>query len=60
MLIGKIMTKGKETLKKNKEEWKEHKYIVEGYGYMMVYNKSEFQIIHELSGRTITKGKFNG
>ena len=52
------MTKGKEILKRNNEEWHEHKYIYEGYGYIMVYNKSDFQIIHELSGRTITKGKF--
>ena len=52
------MTKGKKLLEKNKQEWKEHKYIFEGYGYIMVYNKTNFQIIHEPSGRVITKGEF--
>tara|TARA_R100001377_G_C3138307_1_gene91767 strand:- start:50 stop:220 length:171 start_codon:yes stop_codon:yes gene_type:complete len=54
------MTKEKKILKKNKKEWKEHKWIFEGYRYIMVYNKSQFQIIHEPTGRTITKGEFNG
>ena len=30
------MTKGQETLKKNKEQWKEHKFIWEGYTYFLM------------------------
>ena len=30
------MTKGKETLKKNKEEWKEHRFVWEGYTYFIM------------------------
>ena len=52
------MTKGKEVIKKNKEKWKEHKWIFEGYPYTMTYNKDSFYIIHESSGRVITKGDF--
>jgi|TARA_R110000851_G_scaffold30903_1_gene83980 hypothetical protein len=52
------MTKGKEVIKKNKEKWKEHKWIFEGYHYTMIYNKDSFHIIHESSGRVITKGDF--
>ena len=52
------MTKGKELLKKNKEEWIEHEWIWEGWRYMMTYNKKEFHIVHEQSGKVITKGRF--
>tara|TARA_B110000003_G_scaffold261646_1_gene283581 strand:- start:188 stop:442 length:255 start_codon:yes stop_codon:yes gene_type:complete len=52
------MTKGKEVLKKNKEEWNQHQWIWEGYKYIMTYNKKNFYINHELTGKTITKGKF--
>jgi len=52
------MTKGKETLKKNKEEWKEHEYIYQGYKYIMTYNKIDFYVTHELTGKLVTKGKF--
>jgi hypothetical protein len=52
------MTKGKEILKKNKEELQDHKWIWEGYHYTMTYNKKEFYIIHESTGKVITKGKF--
>ena len=52
------MKKGKEVLKKNKEEWKQHQWIWEGYHYTMTYNKKDFYINHEPTGKTITKGKF--
>ena len=52
------MAKGKEALKKNKEIWKEHQFIYEGYKFIMNYNKKDFNIAHELTGRIITKGNF--
>ena len=52
------MTKGKKVLEKNQEESKEHKFKYEGYGFMVLYNKEQFQIIHDQSGRVITKGDF--
>ena len=52
------MTKGKEVLKKNKEEWMEHKWIFEGWSYAMRFNNKEFNITHEPTGKVITKGKF--
>ena len=52
------MTKGKEVLKKNKDEWKEHQFIYDGYKYVMTYNKKDFNIAHELTGKIITKGNF--
>jgi len=51
------MTKGKETLKKNKEEWKEHKFIWEGFTYYVMSKKNEFHIVHEPTGRIVTKGE---
>jgi len=54
----KKMAKGKEILKKNKEELQDHKWIWEGYHYTMTYNKKEFYVVHESTGRVITKGKF--
>ena len=52
------MTKGKEILKKNKEEWKEHQWIWEGWKYIMTYNVKEFYVIHEPTGKIVTKGNF--
>jgi len=58
MYIGvRKMTKGKEVLKKNKDEWKEHQFIYDGYKYVMTYNKKDFNIRHELTGKVITKGE---
>jgi len=57
-VLKKNKEEGKEVLKKNKEEWKEHKWIFEGYHYSIIYNKDSFHIIHESSGRQITKGNF--
>jgi len=51
------MEKGKETLKKNKEQWKEHKYIWEGYTYFLMSKGKEFHIVHEPSGKIVTKGE---
>jgi hypothetical protein len=47
------MEKGKETLKKNKE----HKYIWEGYTYFLMSKGKEFHIVHEPSGKIVTKGE---
>lgn len=59
MYIGvRKMAKGKEALKKNKDEWKEHQFIYDGYKYVMTYNKKDFNIAHELTGKIITKGNF--
>ncbi len=52
------MTKGKEVLKKNKNEWKEHQFIYDGYKFVMTYNKKDFNIAHKLTGKIITKGNF--
>ena len=52
------MTKGKEVLKKNKEEWNQHQWIWEGYKYIMTYNKKDFNIAYEPTGKIITKGNF--
>mgnify|MGYP004361552621 CR=1 FL=1 len=58
MYIGvRKMAKGKEVLKKNKDEWKEHQFIYDGYKYVMTYNKKDFNIRHELTGKVITKGE---
>lgn len=51
------MPKGKEVLKKNKNEWKEHKFIWEGYTYFLMSKGKEFHIVHESSGRIVTKGE---
>lgn len=51
------MKKGKETLKKNKEQWKEHKFIWEGYSYYLMSKKNEFHIVHEPTGKIVTKGE---
>lgn len=59
MYIGvRIMAKGKEALKKNKDTWKEHSFIYDGYKFTMNYNKKDFNIAHELTGKIITKGNF--
>jgi len=52
------MTKGKKVLKKNNDEWKECRWIYQGYPFIMTYNKSEFYIVNELSGKTVTNNKF--
>lgn len=52
-----IIESGKITIK-IKDEWKTHKWIFEGYHYTMIFNKDSFHIIHECSGRQITKGDF--
>ena len=58
MYIGvRKMAKGKEALKKNKDEWKEHQFIYDGYKFVMTYNKKDFNIKHELTGKVITKGE---
>jgi hypothetical protein len=51
------MAKGKEALKKNKELWKEHEFYYDGYKFIMSYNKKDFNIKHELTGKVITKGE---
>ena len=58
MYIGvRKMAKGKEALKKNKDEWKEHQFIYDGYKFTMTYNKKDFNIRPELTGKVITKGE---
>ena len=52
------MAKGKEILKKNKDTWKEHSFIYDGYKFTMNYYKKDFNIAHELTGKIITKGNF--
>jgi hypothetical protein len=51
------MKKGKETLEKNKEQWKEHKFIWEGYAYFIMSKKNKFHIVHEPTGKIVTKGE---
>jgi len=51
------MTKGKETLQKNKNEWKEHKFVWEGYTYFIMSKGNEFHIVHEPTGKIVTKGE---
>ena len=51
------MAKGREALKRNKDEWKEHQFIYDGYKFIMTYNKKDFNIKHELTGKIITKGE---
>jgi hypothetical protein len=53
------MTKGKKVLQKNRDEWKECRWIYQGYPFIMTYNKSEFYIVNELSGKIVTNNKFN-
>ncbi len=51
------MTNGKGTLKKNKNEWKEHKFVWEGYTYFIMSKGNEFHIVHEPTGKIVTKGE---
>tara|TARA_R110002110_G_scaffold74573_2_gene197306 strand:+ start:75 stop:236 length:162 start_codon:yes stop_codon:yes gene_type:complete len=43
--------------KKKEDEWKEHQFIYDGYKFIMTYNKKDFNIKHELTGKIITKGE---
>ena len=49
---------GVKMAKKKEDEWKEHHFIYDGYKFIMTYNKKDFSIKHELTGKVITKGEF--
>ena len=51
------MTKGQEMLKKINEEWNEHRFVWEGYTYFIMSKGNEFHIVHEPTGKIVTKGE---
>jgi len=52
------MTKGKETLKKNKNEWKEHKFVWEGYTYFLMSKEKNFILFMNLQERLLQRGSY--